>query len=365
MKKFLIMTLVAVTLSAASLVPSVADAADKPVVRTSAQPCLHGMELWYADKEGWLKNAPFVSEFLLFSSGSPQTEALAANQWDTGAMGTVPTMMANLRYGYKIIGISNDESKTNDIWVRPDSPILKTKGANPDYPEIYGTAADWKGKKILGPLVTTAHYPMASTLQALGLSDKDVDYVDMELGQAMTAFRAGEGDAIMLWAPQSYMAEALGWKKVSDGHAAKSPVVGAIGVRKEFAEEHPDLVVDWLDLYMRGVEKMKNQPQDMVDPLLHYFTDYCGLDVTRDMVEKEFKNRTLYDVDEQIEILENPEKMGKWIRGVADFLLKQGRISKKEYDRYVKANYNIDPTFMKKLAERRKAQAASGEKAAK
>ena len=117
-------------------------------------------------------------------------------------MGTVPTMMASMRYGYKLIGISNVESETNDLWVRPDSPLLKTKGANPQYPNIYGTADDWKGKKILGPTVTTAHYALSATLQALGLSDKDVNIVHMELGQAMTAFNAGEGDIIMLWAPR-------------------------------------------------------------------------------------------------------------------------------------------------------------------
>lgn len=336
-------------------------AADKPLVRTSAQPCLHGVELWYADQAGWLKDAPFKSEFILFPSGAPQTEALAADQWDVGAMGTVPTMMANLRYGYKIIGISNDESKTNDIWVRPDSPILKTKGANPDYPEIYGTAEDWKGKKILGPTVSTAHYPMSNTLRALGLSDKDVDIVHMELGQAMTAFKAGEGDAIMLWAPQSYMAEANGWKKVSSGDATKSPVVGAIGVRKEFAEKHPDLVVDWLDIYMRGLEKMKNQPAEMEKPLLDYFNEYCGLEITPEMVKKEFSERPLYDVTEQVEILEDPNKMGKWLNGVAQFMLEQGRITQKDFDRYVKSNYMIDPSFMKKLAERRAAEKPSAQ----
>ena len=182
MKKSLISSLIAACLGCALASPLPADAADKPVVRTSAQPCLHGMELWHAEKAGWLKDAPFASEFLFFPSGAPQTEALAADQWDCGAMGTVPTMMASMRYGYKLIGISNDESETNDIWVRPDSPLLKTRGANPDYPDIYGTPEDWKGKKILGPTVSTGHYALSATLHALGLSDKDVDIVHMGAG---------------------------------------------------------------------------------------------------------------------------------------------------------------------------------------
>ena len=88
--------------------------------------------MWYAEKQGWLKDAPFTIKFMLFASGAPQTEALAADQWDVGAMGTVPTMMASMRYGYKLIGVSNEEGATNDLWVRPDSPLLKHKGALPN-----------------------------------------------------------------------------------------------------------------------------------------------------------------------------------------------------------------------------------------
>ena len=334
-----------------------AQAAEKQLVRTSAQPCLHGMPLWYAAKVGMLKDVPYNDKFILFQSGAPQTEALAADQWDCGAMGAIPTMMASMRYGYKLIGLSNDESETNDIWVRPNSPLLKTKGANPEYPNIYGTANDWRGKKILATTVSTGHYALTATLKALGLADKDVQIVHMEQGQAMTAFTAGEGDILQLWAPLSYVAEAKGWIKVSSGAAAKVPVIGGIGVRKDFAEKHPDLVVAWLDIYMRVVEDMKKTPQKMVEPLLSFFNDFCGLELTKEQVEMEFKYRPLFTVQEQIAALDDPNKAALWMKGVANFMLDQGRIKRKEYDRYVKSNFNIDSSFMKKLAEKR---AASG-----
>ena len=338
------------------LLGTAAAAAEKPEVRTSAQPCLHGMPLWYAEKAGWLKDAPFKSTFMLFASGAPQVEALAASQWDVGAMGTVPTMMAGIRYGYKIIGISNDESETNDLWVRPDSPLLKNKGANPKYPNMYGTADDWKGKKVLATTVSTGHYALTASLNALGLKDSDVSIVHMEQGQAVTAFNAGEGDILQLWAPFSYVAEAKGWKKVSSGARAGAVIPGAIGVRKDFAEKYPDLVVDWLDLYMRGVEMMKTKPAESTQPLLSYFTDYCGLELTKEQVEMEFKYRPLFDVNEQIAALKDPAKAAAWMNGVAKFMLTQGRIKQAEYDGYVKVNYNIDPSFMEALAKRRAAK---------
>ena len=348
---FLTMAVMTLTLCLSSTFISFA--AEKPEVRTSAQPCLHGMPLWQAAKAGWLKDAPFTDKFMLFASGAPQVEALAADQWDAGAMGAIPTMLASMRYGFKLIGVSNDESETNDLWVRPDSPLLKSKGANPKFPEIYGSAADWKGKKVLATTVSTGHYVLTATLNVLGLKDSDVAIVHMEQGQAVTAFNAGEGDILQLWAPFSYVAEAKGWIKVSSGARAGVVVMGGIGVRKDFAEQHPELVVEWLDMYMKGVEMMKNNPKESVGPLLSYFTDYCGLELTKEQVEMEFKYRPLYDINEQIAALDDPTKVAAWMNGVANFLLSQGRIKQKEYDRYVKANYNIDSSFMKKLAERR------------
>ena len=126
-------------------------AADKPMVRVSGQPCLHGMPTWEV-LEQKPTDLPIEMKYMMFPSGAPQIEAMAANEWDVGAIGTVPMMMASIRYGALMIGISNDESETNDLWVRPDSPLLKTKGANPNFPNLYGTAADWKGKNIVASI---------------------------------------------------------------------------------------------------------------------------------------------------------------------------------------------------------------------
>lgn len=330
---------------------------DKPLVRTSGQPCLHGMPIWYADKEGWVKTSPIKTEFMLFSSGAPQIEALAANQWDVGAAGAIPTMLASMRYGAYLIGISNDESETNDMWVRPDSPLLKTQGANPKFPGIFGKPEDWKGKKVLATTVSTGHYALTATLNALGLDDKDVSIVHIEQGQAIAAFNAGEGDIIQLWAPYSYVAEAKGWKKVSSGARAGAMVMGGIIVRKDFADKYPEQVVDWLELYMRGIEMMKNDPAKSTAPLLSFFTDYCGLELTKEQVEAEFRLRPLFNVEEQVALLKDPNKIAAWMNGVATFMKNQGRITQKEFDRYSKANYFIEPKFMQMLAERRAAAA--------
>lgn len=326
--------------------------AAKPEIRVSGQPCLHGMPTWQAIEDKVPANKPFDLKFLLFTSGAPQVEAMAAGQWDVGAMGTIPCMMASLRYGALIIGISNDESETNDMWVRPDSPLLKHKGAVPQHPEIIGNADDWRGKQVLATTVSTGHYALSATLSDLGLKDSEVNIVHMEQGQALAAFGAGQGDILQLWAPSSYIAESKGWIKVSSGRRAGVVVPGGIVVRKEFAEQHPDLVLGWLEVYMHYIESMKNDPQGSSANLYKYFTDYCGLEVTKDMVAKEFKLRPLFNVKEQVELLTNPQKTAQWMKGVAQFLLSQGRITQQEYDKYIQANCYVEPKFMKMLEEK-------------
>lgn len=51
-------------------------------------------------------------------------------------MGAVPAMLGNLRYDTIIIANGNDESMTNGVVVRKDSPIAKVKGWNKDYPDL-------------------------------------------------------------------------------------------------------------------------------------------------------------------------------------------------------------------------------------
>ena len=112
--------------------------------------------IWYAKEKGWDKEEGLDIEMLLFSSGMAQLNALPAGEWVLAGTGAVPGMMGALRYGTYTIAVTNDESYTNALLLRPDSPILKTKGYNKDYPEVYGHPDDVRGKTFL---ITTMSPP--------------------------------------------------------------------------------------------------------------------------------------------------------------------------------------------------------------
>ena len=323
--------------------------ASEQLVRVAIQPTLHGFPAWWDVDTGRDKEAGLRFELQLYPSGAPQNEALAAGQWDVGMMGIAPAVLAALRFDARIIGISNNESETNDIWVRPDSPLLKAKGAVADFPDIYGAPADWRGKRILVTTISTGHYVLAATLRALGLTERDVQVTNIEQGQAVTAFETGQGDIVCLWAPFSYMANARGWKKVSSGRAAGAMVPGFIVARKEFVEQNSELAARWLKTYMANIDRMRSDPKNAEQALNRFYTDFCGMKLPSELLRYEFELRPLFPVDEQIQLMKDPNGAVKWAADFVGFFVGQGTLRDRDVERLKSINFGIYPGIMERV----------------
>lgn len=331
--------------------PDATKDAKEAVISVSHQPCVHALPTYMAMQKGWDKAEGVKIDFQFYPSGPPQNEALASNKWQVGAEGAVPGMLAAIRYGAYIIAISNDESETNDLWVRPNSPILKTKGGNPKYPDLYGTAQSVKGKTILLTTASTGHYAVIATLKALGLNEQDVKLVHMEQSQAMAAFEAGQGDIVQLWAPFDYIGESKGWKKMSSGKRAGAVVPGVVVASKKAVDENPQLVAKWLKLYMKGIGEMKANPTDSAKLLNTYYKEH-GLTLDDKALAQEFSLRPIFDTKEQLDLFAKkdgaPSQVEKWMSDLADFFVAQGRISPAEKEKFLKGNY-INDKILKML----------------
>ena len=65
-------------------------------INASHQPYSHGLPSYVAQKEGWFKAAGLDVNILFFTSGPAQNEALGANQWEVGAMGSPPAILGGI-----------------------------------------------------------------------------------------------------------------------------------------------------------------------------------------------------------------------------------------------------------------------------
>src|SRR5512139_2658827 len=94
-KRFLISVVAVFAIAGFLFTAGAAMGQGKPVsLRISHQPEFETFPTWLAMQEGLDKKAGMELKLVYFDSGMPQIEALPAKQWEIGATGGVPMMMA-------------------------------------------------------------------------------------------------------------------------------------------------------------------------------------------------------------------------------------------------------------------------------
>lgn len=334
-----------------ALTPAQAQAQAPMKLKTCWMPEHETFFPWLAKQKGWDKQEGLDLELLFFDSGMAQMEALPAKQWVLGGTGGVPQVVGALRYGAYQIGLGNDESITNNVYVRPDSPILKVKGFNKNNPEVYGSPETVKGKTVLVTTVSSVHYAMSSWLGVLGLKDSDVVIKQMDQASAIAAFEKGIGDIVVLWAPYTYTAESKGYKKVADVRSAGRALPITLIGDKEFCDKNPEVVAKFLRIYLRGVNyQLKHGSRPEVIKLYQKFMkDWGGMDMTPEMSKLDIDNHPVWNLEQQLKLFDSSKGMstaGKWQNLIGEFFTAQGRFKPEEFAK-VKDSAYVTDKFLK------------------
>ena len=170
---------------------------DLPVLRVAMMPFITSLPTEYIRKNKLDEKAGFKMDTIMFATGAPMNEALAADLWDVGSMGAAAvTGVAN--YDMMIIGEVLESTDGLGVFVKPDSPAAQEKGYNPSYPNVLGSPETVKGMTILLPIGTAQHFTTLKWLEKLGLGITDVNIVNMDTAQAYQALLANQCDAVAL-----------------------------------------------------------------------------------------------------------------------------------------------------------------------
>ncbi len=346
MKKQIFWLVLAAVVVLASFGP--AQAADPVILNTTWQAEHETFVPWYAKEKGWDKEAGFDFKMHLFDSGMAQIEALPAKQWVVGGTGGVPMMFGALRHNAYLIGIGNDESVTNAVLVRPDSPILKTKGFNPKYPDVFGTPEAVKGKTILATTISSGHYAMSLWLKSLGLTDKDVIIKNMDPAQCVAAFEKGIGDAVVLWAPQMYNGMKKGWKIASDVKKAGGFVPIVLIGDKEYCDKNPEAVAKFLKVYFKGIDLIRKDGVALA-PEYKKFLSWAGLKMTEEEAKMDLEMHPVFTLDEQIKMFDTSagqSQVQAWQKDLVKFFTELGKLKAEEGEK-LQTGFYITDKFLK------------------
>ncbi|MEK5263367.1 MULTISPECIES: aliphatic sulfonate ABC transporter substrate-binding protein [Bacillus] len=300
---------------------------DKPKeIRIGIQQSLSPLLL--AKEKGWFEQS-FEKEgvkvkWVEFQSGPPQFEGLAANQLDFSQVGNSPVIAGQAAgIDFKEIGLSQDGLKANGILVNKNSEIQKVE--------------DLKGKKIAVAKGSSGFDFLYKVLDQAGLSAKDVQIIQLQPDEAISAFENGSVDAWSIWEPfLSLETIEKGAKLLVNGEATDLYSPGFTLVRTKFADEYPELVVQFLKVYDKAVKWQKDHQQEAI-------TLYARL--------KQLDQKVVTQVLNNTEPLNEPisKKIINVQQHTADFQYQTKAIQRK-----IDVNQVVDNSFIEKMLKEEK-----------
>ncbi len=316
-----------------------AQAQDLTPINLSYQPALYwALPFYLATEFGWWAEVGLNPSFTTFPAGAPQIAAAQANDWDVGGTGSVPAVLGAARFGLQTIGLTNDESAGN--------ALMATNAA------IDGFRADpetIRGERILLTTNSTVDFATQSCLQQWGLSQTDVEYINLGQAQVITGIIAGEAKLAGVWAPNTYtLQERADSDYLCSGADAGAIVPGALVVRPGFAEEHPDRVARVLATFLRGVVWAKENPEEARRHLVDFYSD-GGVEISDAAVNAEFDLRPTFPLEEQVALMDRSggdSQVDQWLTAIGDFMTSVGTTETTP----VAADY-INPSFMQMVMD--------------
>jgi len=331
-------TLAALALSFAITGPALADGHAKDI-NVSYQPALYwALPYYIADQKGWWDEVGLKPNYSTFASGAPQVAAAAAGDWDVGGTGSAPAVLGAARFDIITIGVTNNESAGNAMMVR-GAAAAEIK-ADP--------AKALKGKQLLVTTNSTGEYASAACIESFGLSyPDDVEVVNLNQGEIISAFASGTGTMAGLWAPNIYTLEAkAGAELLCSGQDAGAIVPGGLIARRDYAEANPEMVAKYLAVFLRGVEYIRANNDESVKMMADFYA-LTGVELDDKYLQREIDTRPMFSLDEQVTMMtgDAPEAV-TWFNGLGGYMTSTGTLET-ELD----AATFIDPTYMQLVAD--------------
>ncbi len=202
------------TFAVASLVSMAASAAEPLKIGYSDWP---GWVAWeVAIEKGWFKEAGVDVKFEWFDYVASM-DAFAAGKLDAVAMTNGDTLVTGATGAQGVMVIVNDYSNGNDMIVaRPGIKSIKAL----------------KGKKVGVEIGFVGHLMLLNALESVGLTEADVELINVPTNETPQVLASGDVDAIVAWQPSSGQAlqQVPGSKAVSTSKDAPGLIYDVLAV---------------------------------------------------------------------------------------------------------------------------------------
>ncbi|MEN4705422.1 taurine ABC transporter substrate-binding protein [Pantoea agglomerans] len=206
------------------------------------------------------------------------------------------------------------------------------------------TPKDLIGKRIAVPFISTTHYSLLAALKHWGIKPSQVQLINLQPPAIIAAWQRGDIDGAYVWAPAVNELEKEG-KVLTDSAEVGSwgsPTLDVWVVRKDFAQQHPEIVTAFARSALDAQQAYLNSPDNWLKQSdnLSKLSRLSG--VPEAQVPGLVKGNTYLTAQQQVEQLGKP--VNKAIVDTAQFLKAQGRVPQadNDYSSYVTSRF-VEP----------------------
>lgn len=285
-----------------------------------------------AQAQKWYDEALGVElEWRPFNTGVEMADAMVAGEIDIAySMGVVPFALAvTAGAPITVVGVAVDTGGADNCVIYKKEAIDRAN------------AHELQGRKVAVPLDTVTHYKMLRSLVFLGVDVDQVDVVDMSPHDIDDAFLRGELAMGCSWGGPLRRMKGQGWELLSANEQDRLGIraFDVIAVTNDFATEHPDLVVKFLEVTDRSIDYMDDDP-DAAQPVI---AEAAGLSVKDSNIVLSLFD--FYTRDDQLTERWMGGGVQTFLKEVADFFVQQGKIEA-ALDDY---SASVDPAFYQQV----------------
>ena len=273
-----------------------------------------GFLMWYAQQKGWDKEIGLDLKLeITKSSGEVILKKDNAKDWDVTSVGIVPVTIYSKNLPLTVFALANNESRATEIFVKPDSEILKTRGYNSKYPSVYGSPESIKGKTFMVRENTSVFYTLMMWLKIFGLELKDVNYIDITIPKMVKKFKKSKADGFVIWSPDSYEAIRQGYVQAASVEQMHVFLPMVFCAHNEYAENHAEELGKLVYLYSRACHEQvrRHNPSEMIKAYQKFLKIYAGISVNETFCKFDLLRHAVLSLDEQLEYFREDNGVNK------------------------------------------------------
>ncbi|WP_350261213.1 taurine ABC transporter substrate-binding protein [Pantoea sp. BJ2] len=280
--------------------------------QTSAEPA----KVAQADNT-FAKESGATVDWRKFDSGASVLRALASGDVQIGNIGSSPLAVA----------------ATQKLPI--EAFLLASQLGNSEALVVKKTIKDPKdliGKRIAVPFISTTHYSFLAALKHWGIEPSQVTLVNLQPPAIIAAWKRGDIDGAYVWSPAVNELEKDGKVLTDSSQVGKwgAPTLDVWVVRKDFAQQHPEIVTAFARSAVEAQQAYISNP----DQWLKQSDNLSKLARLSGVPEADVpvlvKGNTYLTAQQQVEQLGKP--VNKAIVDTAGFLKEQGKVPEADSD---------------------------------